>query len=86
MGDDSDDVHVPYALTIERVDNGFVTIEHGAVKDVFEEPEDTALNPDPKTMARVLWAIIEYFGALGTKYDKERVRVTVEPGIDKVEN
>jgi hypothetical protein len=35
-------------------------------------------------MARLLWHVIEYFSAAGSRHDAKRVRVKVEPG-DKYE-
>ena len=76
-------------LVLEKVDNGFLashydeeeTIEFHAA--VFEEPEDAALDPDPKTMAHLLRYVLDYFGP-GSKHDKERVYVYVLPGDNPV--
>ena len=67
-------------LVIERTDNGFIAShqeEEGLRWQVFEEPEDAVLDPDPKTFSRLLWYVISYFGATGSKHDSERVTVSV---------
>jgi hypothetical protein len=85
-GDDPepDDAPGTWGLNIVRTANGYIAAgvdEPGAVF-VFEEPED--VDTDPDTMARLLWHVIEYFSAAGSRHDAKRVRVKVEPG-DKYE-
>ena len=47
----------------------------------FPDREDPA---DPDAMARLLWHIVSYFGAEGSRYDERRVTISVGPG-DKYE-
>jgi hypothetical protein len=71
-------------LTIDTVFNGYVLTAPSCDVDertkVFEYREDSELDPDPQTVARLLYEIIETIGAYGSRHDKERVRVVVEPG------
>jgi hypothetical protein len=70
-------------LTIDRVENGYRMVyedEDTIEALVFEEPENAEKSPDPQTVSRLLYEVIEHLGAFGSKYDKERVRVVVEPG------
>ena len=71
-------------IGIERTENGYVVQMPGS-KLAFEKPEFADLSPEPHTTARMLRAVVEYFGAAGTRYDAQRVRVVVEPG-DKRED
>jgi hypothetical protein len=70
-------------LTIDRVENGYRMVyedEDTIEALVFEEPENCEKSPDPQTVSRLLYEVIEHLGAYGSKYDKERVRVVVERG------
>ena len=67
-------------LIIEKIENGYMASRYDEGEErsnVFEEPEDATLDPDPKTFARLLWYVISYFGATGSKHDPERVGVVV---------
>jgi hypothetical protein len=76
-------------LIIKSADNGFiVTAKNEGEADVihaFEEPFDCPLDPDPDTVARMLWRVVEYFGATGSKHDARRISITVEARDDGAE-
>lgn len=67
-------------LIIERISNGFIIegeslIEGDEVieKQVIEEDEIR----DCKSVQKMLYAVMEYFGLEGSKHDPERVRVEI---------
>ena len=73
-------------LVLEKVDNGFMASGYDEGEEramVFEEPEDAALDPDPKTLANMLRYVCDYFGP-GSKHDSERVSIEVvkREGLD----
>lgn len=82
--DEPEDTERPPAWTIgiSRVTNGFICEASDGRVDVFEDPYNSDLNPDPDTIARMLWHIVEYFGATGTKHDARRIYIDVLPGSD----
>lgn len=63
-------------LKIDYADNGYILTygEYHAPKHIVVE-EDA--NSEPRTMQRLLFAIIDYFGASGSKHDDERIKVIV---------
>ena len=72
---------------IERLENGFVvqfpnyTDNEGQeynLKLVFEDDEEEFGRVE--SLGRVLWELVEYFGLLGSRYDKKRIRIELEPG------
>jgi hypothetical protein len=73
-------------LTIDRVENGYRMVyedEDTIEALVFEEPENCEKSPDPQTVSRLLYEVIEHLGAYGSDHDAERVRVIVEKkGVD----
>jgi hypothetical protein len=79
---DENDAPASWTIGVSRVENGFICEASDGRVDVFEESDDSELRPDPDAIARVLYRIVEYFGATGTKHDARRVSVTVEPGSD----
>ena len=83
--EDPSDPDVPdeWCLHITRTLNGYIASGLGGVA-VFEESYDCQTDTDPDAMARLLWHVISYFGAEGSRYDARRVRISVEPG-DKYE-
>ena len=74
-----DDLEV-WGLHVARTNNGFVVSGLEGVV-VFEDNDclDTT-GTDPDTMARLLWYVIEYYGAIGSRHDARRVTVSVGPG------
>jgi hypothetical protein len=82
MSNDNDGENaVDFSLHITRVENGYVVSENEDVS-VYEEPSGDDITPDPDTLARVLWHVVEYFGGIGSKHDARRIQITVEPGSD----
>jgi len=83
MPDDDRDSEgaVDFSFYISRVENGYIAGD-GERFSAYEEPTDAALTPDPDTLARVLWHVVEYFGGIGSKHDARRIKITVEPGSD----
>jgi hypothetical protein len=77
-GDAADDG--PWCLHITRTVNGYVAQGSDGNTFCFEDDEDCPMDDDPYAVARLLWHVISYFGAEGSRYDAARVRVTVEPG------
>jgi len=79
--------------TIQKVENGYSVFvpnyvdgegnEYGA-SFVFEEDEDDEFG-DVEVLGKVLWCLIECFGLYGSRHDRKRIRVNVEPG-DKYED
>jgi len=84
MSDDDQDSEgaVDFSFYISRVENGYIAGGCEGEPSVYEEPADAALTPDPDTLARVLWHVVEYFGGIGSKHDARRINITVEPGSD----
>ena len=66
-------------VTIESVENGF-KVEHEGKVFVYELDE----NETPIALQSALWAIVELLGESGTRYDKERIRISLVRG-DKYE-
>lgn len=78
------------AVVIEPVENGFtltIPVDDGTDEQdtvlVFEADEDAEFG-ELHAAKRLLWALIEHLGLYGGEYDKERLRVVIEPG-DKYE-
>jgi len=75
-----------WAVEITRIRNGYVCKYPDAYNDgpehleteVFSDSDDDEL----KSGEDLLWWIIEHFNLGGSKWDKERLRVTREPGSD----
>lgn len=66
-------------LCIDQVDNGYVlTPDPSSEKDpqVFEIDEEN----EAESFTKVLWAITEYFGQSGSRYDKKRIFITTKKG------
>ena len=63
-------------ITIEKVENGFIVfnqdIINSDVKHVFED-NDT----DLKHVQLMLYQVLEDFNILGSKHDKERIRIMI---------
>lgn len=71
---------------IERLDNGFVCNMFDGDEEgdwntsVYQEDE----NDELKAIEEVLWSIVEFFGKMGSRYDKERIHICRKRG-DKFE-
>ncbi len=72
------------SLRIERVDNGYQLIDNEYDEGEFtrrwviqEDDED-----DLRAAETLLWEILEWAGAGGSKHDKERLRIVRQPGND----
>ncbi len=62
-------------VKIEKVNNGFIlTSDEGVV--VIEENENK--DKDCEAIQRLLYAVLEAFGELGSKHDPERIRIEVQ--------
>jgi len=72
-----------FSFHITRLENGYIAGD-GERFSAYEEPSDPVLIPDPDTLARVLWHVVEYFGGIGSKHDARRINITVEPGSDYI--
>jgi hypothetical protein len=82
-GDEPDDTEPEwFGISISRVANGFLCEASDGRVDVFEEPLNATADPDPDTVARMLWRIVEHFGAIGSKHDARRIYIDVQPGDD----
>ena len=70
------------SLRIERVDNGYQLIddddEEHTRKQVIQEDEEDELC----AIEELLWQIIEWAGMVGSKHDKERIRIIRKAGDD----
>jgi len=81
-----------FELIIEKVDNGYYcynrnTVEEGGkVSFVIKEREDIEQNDDVEATRDLLWAIVEYFGISGSKFDKETINISIEPGHKYIES
>jgi hypothetical protein len=64
-------------LIIHRLDNGY-SIHGEEVKEVFEDGDDEFGELD--SMEKLLWAVMDYFGQMGSRHDAQRLRITREPG------
>jgi len=71
-------------VMVERVDNGFLLLcspcdVEGIVKGkVFEDDESEF--GDRRSFKAVVEELIEYFGFIGGRFDRERLKVTLQPG------
>ena len=70
-----------WKLTIERVENGFVLEgdfkqDGGSYHMVFEEYDNEF--GEIEAMQKVLFEVIEYFGLVGSKHDKKRIKVVID--------
>lgn len=73
-------------LTIEAVANGFILTSSTPIdgteanKTVIEIDEDIQDEDESDTKAtqKLLYAIMEYYGLVGSKHNKMRVRVVIE--------
>ena len=75
-------------LTIESADNGYVLsyVDDAApscpMNYIVVEEEKT----DVRTMQKLLWSVIDYFGVSGSKHDDERIHVVLKnPDMEEVE-
>ena len=71
---------------VERVDNGYVVYLSGDDPNsgsiaVCENDDDDEL----KSFESVLWELMEHFGVVGNRHDKERLSIVRVPG-DKYED
>lgn len=70
-------------LCIDKVDNGYVLTPDPVLEldpQVFEIDEDN----EAESFTKVLWAITEYFGMMGSRHDNKRIFITTKKG-DKCE-
>jgi hypothetical protein len=71
-----------FLATVTRVSNGYkvyIPRDDGDEEDkelVFGDIEEDSLF----SFESVLWELIDYFGMMGSRYDKERLVVTRKPG------
>lgn len=68
-----------WQLTITKTDNGFI-LEGNDLYVVIEE--DESVEADLKSHSSLLYNILEYFGILGSKHDKERIRIEIQKNED----
>jgi len=76
-------------LRIRPAQNGWIVRETDdddldGVESVFEIPDSE--HGDLEAMQGLLYHIIETFGLIGSKHDKKRLRVDIEPGGDHGES
>lgn len=65
-------------ITIERVLNGYLithTMDGGSEKYVFTEKES-----EVQTFADLLWQLNDLIGPSTSRYDEERIQISVVPG------
>ena len=71
-----------WSMEIERLGNGYVV--HLCPYGDDGEPEGLTFQDDDddplQSIEDVLWATIEHFGVMGSRYDKERLVIRREPG------
>ena len=70
-------------LCIDKVENGYVFTPDPTLDQdpqVFEIDEEN----EAESFTKVLWAITEYFGEMGSRYDEKRISITIRKG-DKCE-
>ena len=72
-----------WGVSIIRHDNGYLLALEPSEKEgeitaveVYEDDEDDPL----KGIESVLWRVIDHFGMMGSRYDKERIVIRREPG------
>lgn len=66
-------------LCIDEVNNGFVFTPDPSMEtdpSVYTIDEDE----EAESFVKVLWAITEYFGMIGSRYDKKRILITTKKG------
>jgi hypothetical protein len=79
-----------YTVTIAPADNGFI-IRQGPRVEVVEEREDYRDDAEARTSLRLLYAVLDMLGRLGSKHDKFRCVVrcvnqqTGEDATDKLD-
>ncbi len=71
-----------FKLSIEREDNGFTVTkqEVGSSKinkAVFQDIDNDEFGEE-EALRSVLYEVVEYFGCLGSKHDKKRIRIEME--------
>ena len=75
-----------YELKITRVENGYL------LEGIFLESEEASFfvledeKDEMRSGEKLLWEVIEYFGLSGSRYDKERLRITREQGDKYADN
>jgi hypothetical protein len=69
-----------WALTIEKVDNGFLlTAAEGT--EVIQEPEGVEeWQSNLKLGTELCHRVLDYFGLNGDKYDEKRISITTRTG------
>lgn len=70
-------------LCIDRVDNGYVLTKDPTTD---QDPQVIEIDDEEETkgFVNLLWAITEYFGMMGSRYDKKRILIKTVKG-DKCE-
>jgi hypothetical protein len=67
-----------WSLKITRVDNGYFLEGNDGARIVIQEIEDDEL----REHEHLLFEVMEYFNFMGSKHDKERIRIIREPKGD----
>ena len=68
------------AVTITRIENGYIVKDHDGVTHVFQEKDDDTL----QGAVEMLQHVVEFFDLLRSRHARERIRVVQEAG-DKYE-
>ena len=77
-----EETHLHPAVLIYRTNNGWIlTNTESGISDVYQFEDERSR---AAVFEALLWGLIEIMDVGGTRYDKERVRVSLEPG-DKYE-
>ncbi len=73
-----------WEVHIERASNGYIlkqsTFGIEGVEGVSVHENKKEIHGELHAFLNVCWELVEYFGLHGSKYDKERIRMTLKPG------
>ena len=75
-----------WQAVIFKEHNGFMVKfndAEGAYNQLYEEKEDNSLTPNESNkehVVKMLFDLIEFFGEQGDRYDKQRIRISLERG------
>ena len=65
-----------WGIEIIKTNNGFLIKDNSGEVTVIEENSDN----NSKAAEELLWSVIEFFNLRGSRYEKNRVLVTIEVG------
>ena len=69
-------------LIIDSTNNGFTLccLDEETSETLCFEVNENKESSEVEASSRMLWAVIEYLGVIGSRYDKKRLRINIEHG------